>query len=77
VVPTSRQGADRSVPDAAIERDARRRRTTVEKLIECPCGAVLRDTDEGALIARAQQHARETHDMELTGEQAADMVRPA
>ncbi len=49
----------------------------MEKLIECPCGAVLRDTDESGLISRAQQHARETHDMELTDEQAADMVRPA
>ncbi len=49
----------------------------MEKVIECPCGAALRDTDERALIHGAQAHAREVHDMELSEEQARDMVRPA
>jgi predicted small metal-binding protein len=49
----------------------------VEKLIRCPCGAVLRSTDEEALVADAQVHARDVHDMQLTPEQARDMIQPA
>lgn len=49
----------------------------MEKLIQCPCGAVLRDTDEDALVSAARTHARETHDMEMDEDQARDMVRPA
>lgn len=44
--------------------------------IECPCGAVLRENDEDAVVTAAQQHARAVHDMELIDEQARAMVRP-
>jgi predicted small metal-binding protein len=45
--------------------------------IECPCGTVLRGADEGAVVAKAQQHAKATHDMDLTDEQARSMSRPS
>ena len=46
------------------------------KIIQCPCGYVIRaDSDEG-LVSQAQQHAKETHGMEVTAEQALAMARP-
>jgi hypothetical protein len=47
------------------------------KVIECPCGVVLRGATDEDTIASAQQHARENHDMTLTHEQAIAMARPA
>lgn len=47
------------------------------QLIECPCGTVLRGKDVGEVVAEAQQHAREVHDMDLSDEQATAMARPA
>lgn len=46
-------------------------------VIECPCGVVLRSDDEPGVMAAAQQHARQTHDMELSDQQAREMARPA
>ena len=46
------------------------------KVIHCPCGVVLRDADERRLVAQAQRHAREAHQMELTEEQARSMACP-
>lgn len=48
----------------------------VEKVIECPCGAVLEGADDEALVFSAQSHAREIHQMELSAEQALSMTRP-
>ena len=47
------------------------------KVIECPCGYVLEGPDDDAVVAAAQQHASETHDMDLSREQALSMARPA
>ncbi|MGH8059724.1 MAG: DUF1059 domain-containing protein [Candidatus Entotheonellia bacterium] len=49
----------------------------MDKLIECPCGYVVRAKNEDALVSQAQQHAREVHGMDLTREQALEMARPA
>ena len=49
----------------------------MEKVIECPCGVTLRATDDDALVSRAQEHAADVHDMELSRDQALDMSRPA
>ena len=48
-----------------------------QKVIECPCGVVLRGTDDDDTVTRAQRHASENHEMELTREQAIAMARPA
>ena len=48
----------------------------MSKEIECPCGYVIRADNEGELVAKAQQHAKESHNMELSAEQALDMARP-
>lgn len=47
------------------------------KVIECPCGVVLRGATDDETVANAQQHARENHDMALTREQALAMAHPA
>lgn len=49
----------------------------MEQIIECPCGTVLRDDDLEGVIGRAQAHAHEVHDMELSHEDATSMARPA
>ncbi len=46
------------------------------KVIQCPCGTVIRASDDDSLVAQAQRHAREVHAMELTREQALAMAAP-
>lgn len=46
------------------------------KVIECPCGAVIEGADDNDVIAKAQTHAKQTHDMDLSREQALSMARP-
>jgi predicted small metal-binding protein len=47
------------------------------KVIECPCGVVLRGRDDDEVVAKAQDHARSNHDMALTREEALAMAHPA
>ena len=49
----------------------------MQKLINCPCGFVVKADSDDQLVAKAQQHAREVHQMELSREQALAMSRPA
>lgn len=48
-----------------------------KKVIECPCGVIVEGQDDDAVVAAAQAHASEVHDMELTRDQALEMARPA
>lgn len=48
-----------------------------EKVIECPCGVVLEGDGDSDVVGKAQTHAREVHEMELTEDQALSMARPA
>lgn len=48
-----------------------------KKVIECTCGKVIEGESDDALVAIAQAHATQVHDMELTREQALEMARPA
>jgi predicted small metal-binding protein len=45
------------------------------KIINCPCGFVVRGKTDDELVAAAQQHAKSTHGMDLTREQALAMAR--
>ena len=49
----------------------------MEKVINCPCGFVVKGATDEQLVAKAQQHAKEVHQMELSREQALAMARPA
>lgn len=46
------------------------------RTIECPCGTVLRGESDDDVISEARTHAKEVHEMDLSEEQAASMVRP-
>jgi len=48
-----------------------------ERVIHCPCGYVVRAASEDELVSQAMTHARESHQMDLTREQALAMARPA
>jgi predicted small metal-binding protein len=47
------------------------------KRIQCPCGSVIEGRDDEDVVLKAQEHARDVHQMELTREQALAMARPA
>ena len=47
------------------------------KIIQCPCGVVIEGRDDDDVVAKAQEHASEVHQMTLTREQALAMARPA
>ena len=49
----------------------------MDKVIQCPCGFVIKAESDDAVVARAQQHAKEIHNMDLTREQALSMAKPA
>ncbi len=47
------------------------------KVIECPCGAIIEGNNTDDVVGKAQTHAKDTHDMDLSVEQATAMARPA
>jgi predicted small metal-binding protein len=49
----------------------------MNKIINCPCGFVVKAETDDQLVAKAQQHAKEVHQMDLSREQALAMARPA
>ena len=49
----------------------------MQKVINCPCGFVVSAGTDDQLVAKAQQHAKEVHQMDLTPEQALSMAKPA
>jgi predicted small metal-binding protein len=52
------------------------RKGTMTKVIQCPCGTVIRAGDDDKLVAQAQRHAKDVHAMELSREQALAMASP-
>jgi predicted small metal-binding protein len=48
----------------------------MQKVINCPCGFIVKAEDDDKLVAKAQEHAKEVHQMELSKEQALAMARP-
>jgi predicted small metal-binding protein len=62
--------------DTVVDGAARRPREeeTMAKVVRCTCGVEMRDADEGELIERVQEHAREAHDLDLSDEQVRAMM---
>lgn len=48
----------------------------MSKVIHCECGVVIRGATDDELVANAQEHAREAHNLELTREQALAIAQP-
>lgn len=48
----------------------------MEKVIRCDCGFVVRGGSDDDLVANAQRHASEVHQMDITRDQALAMAEP-
>jgi predicted small metal-binding protein len=46
------------------------------KIINCDCGFVVRGDSDDELVADAQKHAKDVHDMDLTREQVLSLAVP-
>lgn len=49
----------------------------MEKVINCPCGFVLKGESDDEVVQKAQAHAKQVHQMDLSREQALAMAKPA
>lgn len=49
----------------------------MNKVIRCPCGFVATAESDKSLVAKAQEHAKQAHGMELTPEEALSMAEPS
>jgi predicted small metal-binding protein len=49
----------------------------MKKVIQCPCGSVIEGQSDDDVVKKAQEHAKTTHGMDLSREQALSMARPA
>ena len=49
----------------------------MQKIINCPCGFVVKGDSDEQVVTKAQEHAKEVHQMELSREQALAMAQPA
>jgi len=49
----------------------------MEKVINCPCGFVVKGETDEQIVSMAQNHAKEVHQMDLTREQALSMAKPS
>jgi predicted small metal-binding protein len=46
------------------------------KVIQCPCGFVITESEDEVLIKTAQEHAKAAHGMDMSREQALAMAKP-
>ena len=49
----------------------------MKKVIQCPGGSVIEGQGDDDVVKKAQDHAKATHGMDLSREQALAMARPA
>jgi predicted small metal-binding protein len=49
----------------------------MKKVIQCTCGSVIEGQDDDGVVKKAQAHAKTTHGMDLSREQALSMAKPA
>jgi predicted small metal-binding protein len=49
----------------------------MKKVITCACGSVIEGQGDDDVVKKAQEHAKATHGMDLSREQALSMARPA
>lgn len=49
----------------------------MQKVINCPCGFIVKGATDDEVVARAQEHAKQVHQMDLSREQALAMAKPA
>ena len=49
----------------------------MQKVINCPCGYVVNGATDDELVTRAQEHAKQVHQMDLSRDQSLAMAKPA
>jgi predicted small metal-binding protein len=49
----------------------------MQKVIHCPCGYTVTAETDDQLVAKAQEHAKEVHQMDLTRDAALSMAKPS
>jgi predicted small metal-binding protein len=49
----------------------------MEKVINCPCGFVVKGESDDDVVNKAQKHAKDVHQMDLTRDQALSMASPS
>jgi predicted small metal-binding protein len=49
----------------------------MKRVIQCPCGSVIEGQDDDDVVKKAQAHAKATHGMDLSREEALSMAKPA
>ena len=49
----------------------------MDKVINCPCGFIVKGETDDQIVSKAQKHAKEVHQMDLTREQALSMAKPS
>ena len=64
----------RILAGAGIDKGRTGEESAVSKVVRCSCGVEMRSRDEGELIRRVQEHAREVHDLALSEEQVRAMI---
>ena len=69
IFPTARQCA-RGYDTAHLEDE-------MKKIIQCPCGSIIEGENDEDVVKKAQEHAKATHGMDLSRDQALAMARPA
>ena len=48
----------------------------MQNVITCSCGFIVRADNDATQVAKAQEHAKQVHQMDLTRERALAMARP-
>jgi predicted small metal-binding protein len=64
----------RVLAGAGIGKRRTGKESAVGKVVRCSCGVEMRSRDEGELIRRVQEHARQVHDVALSEEQVRAMM---
>lgn len=49
----------------------------MQKIINCPCGFIVKGGSDDEVVTKAQAHAKQVHQMDLSREQALSMAKPA
>ena len=47
------------------------------KVVNCPCGEVIRGVTDDEIVRLVQEHGKAVHDQEVTREDALAMAQPA
>ena len=66
----------RKVPEIECAYITLQQGAVMQKVINCSCGYIVRAENDDKLVAKAQEHAKQVHQMDLTREQALAMARP-